>query len=200
MISRSLQADAVKLARKIGIDPAAFLAIVQIESTGSGFWDVPGYAEPVPVINFEAHRFQFLTDGKYDREFPNISKPGPDDEFGKTEWYRFTKAAKLDREAAIGATSWGLGQVMGENWEWLGYSSIEAFVEAMKESEYLQLDAMARFVERKTVDGRNLIFWANKGRMDKVAEGYNGRGYARYHYDTKLKSALKYWQPLIAVQ
>jgi hypothetical protein len=196
MVSRELQAQIVKLADEIGIDRAALLAIVQVESTGVGFWEVPGYAEKVPVINFEAHRFRALTKAHYDQLAPGISKPGPDDEYGKTEWYRFSQAAQLDREAAIGATSWGLMQVMGENWSWLGYESIEDFVSQMKESEILQIEAGCRFLQRRSVQGNSLIYWANQGRMEKVAFGYNGAGYARNHYDSKLYKALSYWQPI----
>lgn len=196
MVSRELQGQIVRLADEIGIDRAALLAIVQVESTGVGFWEVPGYAEKVPVINFEAHRFRALTKAQYDQLVPGISKPGPDDEYGKTEWYRFSQAAKLDREAAIGATSWGLMQVMGENWSWLGYESIEDFVSQMKESEIKQIEAGCRYLQRRTVNGKNLIYWANQGRMDKVAFGYNGAGYARNHYDSKLNTALAYWQPI----
>lgn len=189
-----LEKQIVELAHKSQIDPAALLAIVSVESTGVGFWNVDGYADPVPVINFEAHRFHDLTDGKYAKIAPDISEPGPDDQFGKTEWYRFTKAAKLDRENAIKATSWGLMQVMGENYSWLGYDSVEDFVSRMKESEIAQIEAGLRFLQRRKIDEQTLIYWANLRRWDKVAHGYNGAGYARYHYHTRIGTFFAAWK------
>jgi hypothetical protein len=45
------------------------------------------------------------------------------------------KAVQLDRTAALKSTSWGLGQVMGFNYDKAGYDSVESMVQKSMESE-----------------------------------------------------------------
>ena len=99
---------------------------------------------------------------------------------------RLNKAIKIDNDAALKACSWGLGQVLGENWKFCGFSSISEFVEYQFESEANQLDTMCRYiVAAKLDDDLRALDWAG------FALGYNGRGYKTNRYHTKLAAAYR---------
>jgi len=170
----------------IGCQVAAVRAVVEIESSGSGF-----LADGRPKILFEAQWFSEFTDGKYDTSQPDIStvRWNPALYLGGTgEWTRLEKAIKLDRTAALKAASWGLGQVMGFNFQAAGYKDVESFVKDMYLSEGKQLTAMFNFIKSQQID-RFLINrdWAG------FALRYNGEGYRQNRYDEKLAAAFHKW-------
>lgn len=179
--------DIARAASTLNVEEAAVRAVIDVESSGSGFWKVEGYADIVPVINYEQQWFSRLTDRKYDSSHPEISSRALDRKFGKSEWNRFSEATKLDREAAIKATSWGLFQIMGFNHSVCGFSSAEDFVKAMTESEGRQLDAFIGFIKSnsKLHDAMKTAEWS------VFAYHYNGPKYAMNAYDTRLEKAYK---------
>jgi len=185
--SRSLtDADYRAVAQMIGCQIAAVRAIVEIESSGSGF-----LPDGRPKILFEAQWFSEFTDGQYDTSQPDISSVrwNPDLYLGGArEWTRLEKAIKLDRTAALKAASWGLGQIMGFNFPSAGYKDVESFVKDMHISEGKQLTAMFNFIKSQKLD-RFLINrdWAG------FALRYNGEGYRQNRYDEKLAAAFHKW-------
>ena len=58
---------------------------------------------------------------------PSPTRPGQ-----PARWALLGRAAAIDREAAFESTSWGMGQVMGAHWDWLGYTSVDALVTEAK--------------------------------------------------------------------
>ena len=78
-------------------------------------------------------------------------------------------------------------QVMGQNWESLGYDSVKQFVDLMYKSEGEHLKSFARFVKHN-----NLVRYLKALDWAKFARGYNGPGYAANKYDVKM--ANKYAQ------
>ncbi|MFZ6647882.1 N-acetylmuramidase domain-containing protein [Undibacterium sp. TJN25] len=162
----------------LGIEEASLWAIIEVETSGVGFM-----ASKQPIILFERHKFSQKTAGKWDSTYPDISNPvwggyGP---AGQHQYDRLAQAIKLNESAALESASWGLGQVMGENWSSLGYASVAAFVSEMCESEGRQLHAMALFISHKGLAAKlKQKSWA------EFALGYNGAGYAKNSYDTKL--------------
>lgn len=105
------------------------------------------------------------------------------------KYNRLAKAAQLDRTAALKSASWGLGQVMGFNFDKAGYDSVEAMVLKNMESEDEQLMATAKFLKASGLD-RPLAAqdWTS------FARGYNGPDFARNLYDAKLAAAFQRYQ------
>ncbi len=183
---RLTNADYQAVARMIGCEIAAIRAVVEIESSGSGF-----LSDGRPKILFEAQWFSEFTNGKFDATHPDISSPRWNRDLyvgGVGEWKRIEKAIALNREAALKSASWGLGQVMGFNFRSAGYVDVESFVKDMYLNEGKQLMAMFNFIKSQRLD-RFLISrdWAG------FARGYNGEGFRQNRYDEKLASAYQRW-------
>ncbi len=175
------ESDLCRNAKRCGTSTAEIETFLDVETKGRGFDSADR-----PIILFERHWFHKLTKGKYDASHPDISnsKPGG---YGSSasQYNRFTEAYALDPQAAMKSASWGLGQVMGYNYALAGYESVDAFVDAMKESEGKQLDAAIEFVLHNHLDDelRNHN-WAG------FAKGYNGGNYRINNYDQKLATAF----------
>ncbi len=114
---------------------------------------------------------------------PDISNPAPGGygQGGAAQYDRLERAQLLDRGAALRSASWGIGQVMGFNAASAGYASVEEMVTAMRESENEQLLAMAGEIAETGLDrALGAHDWPT------FARGYNGPGYAKNRYDTRL--------------
>ena len=171
----------------LGPSDAAYIwTVVEVETAGitQGF----GYrVDRRPQILFERHIFRKYTDGRFDGTAPDIS--GPAGNYGLlAEQYRkleraltLCATASMGNEAALKSASWGMGQVMGFNYEAAGFKSAAAMVQAMVKSEDAQLGAMAGFLK---ANGLATLLqskdWAG------FAKRYNGPSYWQNHYDVKL--------------
>ncbi|AZA64466.1 N-acetylmuramidase family protein [Chryseobacterium carnipullorum] len=93
-------------------------------------------------------------------------------------------ASALNRDAALMSCSWGRFQVMGDNWQKLGYKTLQEFINKMYDSEGGHLDAFVRYIKAFGLQGhlRNKS-WA------AFAKGYNGPGYKANNYDVKMQAA-----------
>jgi hypothetical protein len=170
---------------KLNVKLPQLLAVVTVETSGCGC-----FADRRPAILFERHIFSKQTGGKFDAQHPDISNRIPGGySHGAAEYNRLAKAVQLDRTAAFKSASWGLGQVMGFNFEKAGYDSVETMVQKTMESEDEQLLAMANFLKGTGLD-RPLAAqdWAS------FARGYNGPDFARNLYDAKLAAAFQRFQ------
>jgi hypothetical protein len=176
-----------------GIDQAAGIAglpaaglelwsVISVETTGMGY-----LSDRRPKILFERHYFSKATKGQFDQTDPDISNPvaggyGP---AGAHQYDRLARALALDQAAALGSTSWGLGQVMGVNFNECGYESVQNFVHAAIGSEDGQLAILAAFLKfsgcAQALKAQN---WAQAARI------YNGPNYAQNQYDQKLAAAF----------
>jgi hypothetical protein len=163
-----------------GAEPAAIWSILAVETAGAGF-----LPDRRPDILFERHYFSRLTKGAYDQVDPHISNPvqggyGPG---GTHQYDRLQAAIMLDRQAALRSASWGIGQIMGDNFAAAGYGDVETMVAAFVAGEGAQLLGMGKFLISKGLDAalrdKN---WA------QLARGYNGSNYAANHYDSNLAS------------
>jgi hypothetical protein len=174
-------ADLCRNAKLIKTSTAEIQTFLEVETKGRGF-----DSKDRPLILFERHWFHKFTRGIFDAKHPNISnsKPGG---YGTSasQYARFSEAFALDPIAAMKSASWGLGQVMGFNYAVAGYASVGEFVDAMKESEGKQLDAAVNFVLHNGLDDElRRHDWAG------FARGYNGAGFKKNDYDTKLAAAF----------
>jgi hypothetical protein len=177
------RADLEAAAATLGVPVEVVLAVRAAESQGSGF--IRG--TDLPRILFEAHQFHRLTDGAYDASHPHISQKSWDPKAyvgGRGEYDRLLEAIAAtggDPDPGLKATSWGLFQIMGFNHEAAGFTTVRDFVNAMAEGEDRQLAAFVAFIAAeglaKPLQGQD---WAD------FARRYNGPGYAKNHYDTRL--------------
>lgn len=181
------RADIIVAAKGLGVEPATLKAVIDTEARSSGFDD-----EGRPTILFERHKmWKYLGEANYFTKrdqlkalFPDICHQSPGDYNARPQYEKLAIAESLHWEAAHLSASWGLGQVMGFNFESLGYPSLKAFIDAMYESEAKQLDAMCRYIKvNYLVDELQRHDWAG------FAKGYNGSNYAINKYDTKLAAA-----------
>jgi N-acetylmuramidase/Putative peptidoglycan binding domain len=161
--------DILDLASELKVAPAAIKAVMKVESGETGFKDGK------LIILFEGHVFwKQLVSLKIDPK--QYSQQNPDivyqvwtkKYYQENQYDRLERARKINLAAANRSTSWGMFQIMGENYHDAGYRSAEEmiFITAQKLLPYLQNKDWAKF-----------------------AKGYNGAGYAANQYDTNLAKA-----------
>lgn len=170
-------------AASIGCEVAAVIAVATVESNGSGF-DPEGF----PRTLFEGHWFHRYSNGKFAKEYPNISYAKWTKQFyGKTwrdERARLAQAITLDRTSALLSASWGMFQIMGFNFSKCGYKTVQQFVTDMCKNEDTQLMIFTEYVKNSGLaDELRDKRWADFARL------YNGPEYAQNRYDTKLQAA-----------
>jgi hypothetical protein len=179
-------ADYVRAATALHCEVACVKAVTAVEAGASGF-----FPSGRPKILFEASHFSRLTNHVYDRSHPGISSPRWNRALykgGEREYDRLLEAAALNRHAALQAASWGRFQIMGFNFKESGFASVDAYVNAMYESEGRQLDAFIGFVKSSE---QQLAAPLRERRWAIFAEHYNGPGYAENHYDSNLRAAYE---------
>ena len=180
--SNITEQDYIEAAKRLNVEVAFIKAIAKKEAKSSGF-NTGG----TPVILYERHKFHQKTKGIYSAKYPDISNKVPGG-YGKysEQHSKLARAVQLNRTAALESCSWGLFQVMGENWMDLGYKSIQDFVNAMYRSEKDQLEAFVRFILFKKID----VDMRNKN-FDNIALKYNGPNHAKNNYVPELKALYK---------
>lgn len=178
--------DFRRVANELQVEVAAIKAVVVIEAGKAmrGFW-APG----VPIINHD--RSMWARSGKLvtskAKAPSNATIPaGLTSAFAKKAWQRLINARKINIQQADMSTFWGMFQIGGFNYKLCGCSSIEEFVELMSYSELEQLELFAALITNcKYVQYLRDKNWA------AFARRYNGPGYARQGYHTKMAKAYK---------
>jgi len=175
-------------AARLGVEAAALAAVADIESGLTAQTTVDGRAEP--LIRFEGHYFDRRLAGAAREEARRQGLAAP--EAGKVRnpasqaarWNLLGRAAAIDRKAAYESTSWGMGQVMGAHWAWLGYASVDALAAEARSGAGGQLRLMARYIDKaglaRALNARDWVTFAR---------GYNGPGFRKNDYDGKLARA-----------
>lgn len=179
-----------KVAAELGIEPAALLAVVEVESGGAAFAPVGGRQEP--LIRFEGHYFDRRLAGekRLRARAAGLSSPvagavkNPKSQAGR--WRLLERAAEIDRQAAHESVSWGIGQVMGAHWQWLGYGSFEELVAEARSGVEGQVRLMVRYIRKA-----GLLDALRQQDWKAFARGYNGPAYARHGYDSRLEAAYR---------
>lgn len=179
--------DLPQIGHTIGVGEDEIHAVIDVEAAGSGF-----DASKRPKLLFEPHVFyRNLTgaDRAHAEQVGLAYKAWKSGGYPKDSYPRLMAAMAINETAALKAASWGLGQVLGENYVAAGYDSpqqmVLAFVEG-GESEHLA--AMIRFIKANHLDDELRAHnWAG------FARGYNGASYAQHGYHTKLATAYARW-------
>ena len=166
-------------------------ALRKVEAKSAGF-----LPNGKVVILFERHKFyQYLSLNKGKsfadtivRSNPSICNPVRGGYLGNEKEYpRITKAATIDKDAALMSASYGLFQIMGFNYKLAGYSNVSDYVQAMETSETLQLDAVLSFIKKN----KNLKTAVENSDFKNIALYYNGPANATNDYIGKLRNAAK---------
>src|ERR1700754_5043488 len=116
--------DLPKLGARIGVGEDEIHAFLDVETRGHGF-DAQGR----PVILFEPHVFYRNLSGAKRAQAVALGlayakwgeRPYPKDSYP-----RLKAACAIDEAAALKSASWGLGQILGENFEAAGFHSVQA--------------------------------------------------------------------------
>ncbi len=190
MFSKQTVQEITAIADEFGLDPAALLAVAEVESGGQVFAVVND--KPEPLVRFEGHYFdaRLTPEKKLKARAAGIASPvvgkiaNPSTQAGR--WRLIEKAAAIDAAAAYESVSWGLGQVMGAHWSELGYESVQELVNGARSGAAGQARLMARYiVQAKLADALTRTDW------HAFARGYNGPDYRRYRYHSKIATAYE---------
>lgn len=163
--------EKMQIAKEFEVEYRALNAVVLVESSGAGFDAKTGKIK----IQFEPYHFQKYTNIRIANGVENQT----------AEWKAYEAAYKLNADAAMLSTSWGLGQVMGFNFKAAGFKTVKDMVDKFSESEMEQLRGMFNFIKsnNKLITALRVKDWATFARY------YNGPKYKDFKYDTRLAEA-----------
>lgn len=180
------------LANSNNIELAALVAFINVESDGQIFtkntFDMIG--TNLPVIRWEGHYFYKLLKGddRVDAVAAKLASPNagsiknPKNQAARYEILR--KAIEINEDSAYSSISIGVGQVMGSHAVKLGFSSAKAMFDQARVGLEGQVELIVRFL--KAFDLKDEI---QRRDWSALARGYNGPGYRKNAYDTKLAAA-----------
>lgn len=182
--------DLPQIGHEIGVGEDEIHAVIDVETSGGGF-----DKSKRPKMLFEPHVFwrNLSVAERTQAERIGIAyekwRPG---NYPTDSYPRLSQAMAINETAALKAASWGLGQILGENFVAAGYTSPQQMVLAFVEGgETEHLAAMVRFIKANKLDDELRAHnWAG------FARGYNGPGYAANNYHTRLAAAFKRWQAI----
>ena len=179
--------DIPRIAHLIGTGEDEIRAFMEVEAAGSGF-----DSEGRPKMLFEPHVFyrnlsgdnrsKAVAEGLAYRSWGE--QPYPSDSYP-----RIKQAMEIDKKAALLSASWGAGQILGTNFSIVGYASIEQMVNSFMDDEEEHIEAMIKFILANSIDDD-----IRAHRWATVARVYNGPGYKKWGYHTKLAKAFRKWQ------
>jgi hypothetical protein len=178
--------DLPKRGAEIGVGEDELHAFIDTETTGTGY-DRKGR----PVILFEPHVFyRNLSGAERDAavEAGLAYKRWGTKPYPKDSYPRLLRAIKINETAALLSCSWGLFQILGENYKECGYPDVQTMVRAFMDDEENCLEAAIQFLVATGIDDD-----LRAHRWAVVARVYNGPGYAKNQYDTKLAANYAKW-------
>ena len=172
------------VAEELDVETATIKAVVSIEAGNSmkGFW-APG----IPVINFDQAMFARMRSKAQSKTGAKGEKvPEGLTGYALREWTQLINARKINAQGANMGTFWGMFQIGGFNYKQCGCSSVDEFVKLMAYSELEQLELFAAFIK----NGGMLADLKQKN-WAAFARKYNGAGYKKRKYDTKMAAAYR---------
>lgn len=202
MFTASVIVSTAEAAKRNGVEPAALLAVVEIESAGRAF-EADGRT---PRFLFERHVFYRELAKRQPEKLPGAVHAG----LAIRVWSRATqykdqgksigrmavlvRARAIDEECANLSCSWGVGQTMGFHYRTLGFISATAMVNYMSAGGLAaQIDVMCRNItDMKLWPALKAKAWGT------FAHRYNGPGYKQNAYDSKMAAAYKRWTAKLA--
>lgn len=196
MLTDKLALQIATFAGASGIPKSAMLADVEVETAGN----------PNDFL-FERHIFHRELSARQPAKLAQAVKLGlaypawrPKTASDKGQYFDersteermalLAKAKAIDEDCALRACSWGLPQIMGNECHEVGFPNAKAMVAFMASGGVpAHLELMVRFLK-----ARNLISAMERKDWAYYALRYNGKGYKRNQYDTRLAAADKKWE------
>jgi len=198
-----------ELADRLGVSPGLCVAVLRVESGGSGFrgdrlvvrfenhvfWQRWGsdHADAFRAhYRFDAgkrwqgHQFRASPGGRW-RDFHG-------DQDGEWEVLDFSRA--LDDEAALSAISMGGPQIMGFNHGRVGYASARQLFDAFSASERQQIVGLFDFIRGPDATSR-MVISLQQGDLTRFAADYNGNGQAA-RYAARIEAERERFERLRA--
>lgn len=191
--------DLPRIGHEIGVGEDVIHMLIEVESRGKGF-DKQGRV----IMLFEPHKFYKHLRGEKRSVAVEQGLAYPEwgqSKYPRDSYPRFLKACKIDETAAYKSCSWGLGQIMGENFRMVGYDDPQDMVAAFAESEKNQLEAMIEFAKSADIDD-DLQVIDRKIKAGQIispadcipiARAWNGSGFASHNYHRRLASSANKW-------
>lgn len=180
-------------ATQLGWQREMLSALVKKEVLNSPFFKTGG--KRYNKILFERHIFwRHLVKSGIDpyeliRRDPTLrdilgQTPYPKKHYGKfiTQYTRRDRAAGIHRDAALAACSYTAFQILGENFEECGYSTVTEFVDALESPENW-LPAMVALVKAKRIES---TLRPDRLDFDGFSVAWNGPDYWRHGYHIEL--------------
>jgi hypothetical protein len=164
----------------------------KVESSSDGAY----YDDGQPTLLYERHLFHRFTNGKFNlskvsnipHPYNILSSPNPGD-YGNKSWQhlKLRAAIKLDRDAALRSCSWGLFQILGDNWKRCGYLSLQDYInDVYQGGADSHLRAFTFFIHSDSDLHRAL----KDGNWHTVGRLYNGRNYMQTGWYDKAMKAI----------
>lgn len=174
--------DVAQLAHRIAVSEDHFQAFINVESRSRGF-DRAGR----PIILNEPHVFYRNLRGSEREEavreglaYPSWGeKPYPRSQDERYAWLQ--AACEINETAALKSCSYGLSQILGENFSMVGFRTIQDMVLAFMDDEEEHVEAMMKFILASGIADD-----IRAERWETVARVYNGPGYRKNRYHIKM--------------
>ena len=184
----------IKAANASHIEPAALLALVEVETAGKAFEEdgrTPAFLYERHVAWREAKKrgclAAFIRAGLATPKWDRATQYR--DQRTSAQRLELMRAARaIDAETALRSASHGLGQIMGHLAERLGFADAADMVAHMTGSLDGQIDCLLR-----ELAATHLVAPLNAHEWAHVARIYNGAAYAQNRYDVRLADAYKRW-------
>lgn len=187
---RLQQGDIGEAARLAGMETAALLAFIEVETAGRGFDNLNRpkmlrethilFRELGPSAKRDAAVKAGLANKSWVRNYSNDSYPD------------LERMIAIDKNAALRSCSWGLPQILGNNCKTAGFADAESMVKAMMQGEREQLLAMVTLLKAWGIPamlaGKDLTKPDN---WRQVVSKYNGKNYEVNNYHTKAAAAYR---------
>ena len=187
--NRIADIDILEAARDLGCKPEIIRAVLKVESNGNGFGP-----ESRPIILYEPHVFSRQSGHRFDNTHGGVSSKHWNRElYKKTQQGRYEQllyAIGLDVDAAFQACSWGLFQILGENWALCGYESPWAMAWVMSRSEGDQLDGLVRFIQGNSLQSKLRACTTSPDQCIGFVRAYNGKNFRVNNYHVKLAAEI----------
>ena len=188
-MSPEARAAAAKLVADHDIPLAHLLAIIEVESAGRISSTIKGHQ--YPMILPEPHLLYRMTEGEVrDRLVAEglASAKWNKKLYPPTQqqrWDNVARAAEIAGGIAYEPVSYGVGQVLGQHWQALGFDSLQGFIDRVCAGVEGQIDVMLRYIERN-----DLMDELREGRWPAFFRGYNGPQWKKNGYGKAVKAAL----------
>jgi len=180
-----------------GYSFAVLAALVDKESDGKFGWDVNG--KKLPALNIEGHRFyKYLAlmapdklklaveQGLAAKKRGVVKVPGS----YAGRYAMLDRMVAIHKEAAYMSCSYGVGQIMGENAQAMGFASAEHLYANACYSGENQIKQMILFIATKPA----LVTAMHAEDVTNIAYFYNGSAYKTNQYDTKLAALIDFYE------